>query len=287
MESKGRRALGVVVGLILVAGIAAAQDTAAPPPEDEPRWEIFVGGFFPDVDSKMRVYDPEIGLTPPIDFEELGVKSNVTALRLGASVRLSSNGRHELQFEYLKIDRDGRFTIEEDLEFGGEVFPVGVEVDGAVNTEDFDIHYTYNIIKNDRGTLGLSAGLHALRFEATARAVATIEGLGQQIEIGQTERVGDDFPLPVVGIRFSYELLQYVMLTGGFKWFGAEVEDVDGSFTDAWLRVEYQVAKPIALGIGLAQIDVSYDRPIDEAERDIISASYKYSGAEAFVRFRF
>ncbi len=287
MVSKGFRALVVVVGLTLAAGGAAAQDPVAPPPDDEPRWEVFVGGFFPDVDSRMRVHDPEFGLSPPIDFETLGVKSNVTALRLGASVRLSRNGRHQLQFEYLKIDRDGRFTLEEGLEFGGVVFPVGVEVDAEVNTQDFDIHYTYNVVKNERGSLGLSAGLHALRFEASARAVARIEGFGQQIEIGQTERVGDDFPLPVVGIRFSYELLQHVLLTGGYKWFGASVEDVDGSFTDAWLRVEYQVTRPIALGVGLAQIDVSYDRPIDEADRDIISASYEYSGAEAFVRFRF
>jgi hypothetical protein len=269
------------------AAVAAAQGVAGGG-EDEPRWMIFVGGFFPDVDSKLQVFDPQFGLSPVLDFEDLGLESDATALRLGAAVNLSRNGRHMLEVEYIRIDRDGNLLLEEELEFGGEIFPIGVEVDGEVNTEDLDIHYIYNVLMSDRGALGLAIGVHALRVEAVARGQVRVGGGGggQQFEL-QTERYADEFPLPLVGLRGRYELVPDLLLTAGFKWLSANIDDFDGEFTDSWLRLEYQLLEPLAIGVGLARIDVDYERELDVNERDIVEASYDYSGAEAFVRFRF
>jgi hypothetical protein len=268
----------------LLATTAQAQGGAGAGASEDTRWAIFIGGFFPEVDSDLRLNAPEFGLSPSIDFEDLGLESDASVLRLGAMCRLSRNGRHVLELEYLAIDRDGRFVLDEELELGGAVYPVGVDVDAQIETEDLDLHYMYNLLKSERGWLGLAVGIHALQVEVSAEG--TVE-IGGQVQANHLERYTDEFPLPLVGLRGGYELAKSLWATAGFKWLGVAFDEFDGSFTDSWVRLEYRLARPISIGVGWARIDVDYERELEETERAIIEATYDYTGGEAFLRLLF
>jgi hypothetical protein len=268
----------------LLATAAQAQSGAGTGSGDDARWAIYIGGFFPEVDSDLRLNAPELGLSPSIDFEDLGLESDVSVLRLGAMYRLSRNGRHVLELEYIAIDRDGRFVLNEDLEIGGVVFPVGVDVDAQIKTEDLDLHYMYNVLKGDRGWLGLAVGFHALQLEVSAEGMVEIGGQEQDNHL---ERYTDEFPLPLFGLRGGYELAKNLWATAGFKWLGVEFDEFDGSFTDSWVRLEYRIARPISIGVGWARIDVDYERELEETKRAIVEANYDYTGGEAFIRLLF
>ena len=220
---------------------------------DRKRWTIYVGGFNADTDTELRTSDPEVGDGPLVSLEDdLGVDDSATALRFRISRNFGKSRRHLLEFQYLQIDRDGRALIEDELEYGGDVYPVGADVSTDVRTEDFDLHYTYLLVDNEKGRFGISAGLHGIRIESNVSGTYNIGGGEFPADVFQEERLDEEFPLPLVGIRGSYFLSSKWNLLAAIKFLDVEVGDIEGGFVDAWAQLEYELSDTVALGLGYA-----------------------------------
>lgn len=278
-QLQARLVLAAAAMIVLPSGLAAQG-------EDESRWRVFVGGFFPDVESSFQTSDPEEGVGELIRLEDdLGLDDSADALRLNLAYRMGGRRRHVLEFQYLQIDRDGRVTVEDDIEFGEEVFPASADVATSVKTEDFDIHYTYMLVANEKGFFGISAGVHGIRVDARARGTFSVAG--GPAEALEQEAVDEEFPLPLFGIRGAYFFSDRWSASGGFKWLDLTVGDIDGGFIDAWLRLEFGISKAVSLGAGYAVIDVDFDREPSKKRAGVKAADYEYSGPEIFLRFKF
>lgn len=262
---------------------ALAQDTAP----DDKRWSIRLTGFFPEADADFTVFSTQTGEPVRVDYEDdLMVDDSISALRLDVAVRLSRNGRHLLELHYLDIDRNGRAVLDEELDFGGASFPVNVTVDSRVETRDVDLHYTYLVVKNERGELGLSIGVHGIEVDATIRTVLTAEGI--EIPVADEETLDRAFPLPLIGLRGGLDLSSRWRLGAGVRLLVLEIDDIEGSFVDSWARLEYRASDTVSLGAGYSLIDADVERdPSGEGLAEILQASYRYQGPEVFVRFRF
>ena len=248
---------------------------------------IYLGGFNADTDTRLQTSDPEFGLSPEIPLEdELGVDDNATTLRLRISHAFGANRRHVLEFQYLQIDRSGTVTLQEDVEFGDESFRVGADIRTDIRTEDFDLHYTYLLVNQERGEFGISAGLHGIRVRARLRAqLSGIPGF-PEFQLQDEVREGE-VPLPLIGIRGRYNFSSRWVFSAAIKLLDVTLGDVDGGFLDAWAQFEYVLSDTVSFGLGYAVINAEYDRDVDETKREIVSAEYEYQGWQGFLRFRF
>lgn len=277
---------------ILTAALVLAAFTLAEPlmaqggPDNDRRWMIYLGGFNADTDTRIQTSDPEFGLSPEIPLEDdLGVDDNATTLRLRVSRSLGANNRHILEFQYLQIDRDGSIFLEDEIEYGDEIFLAGADVKTNIRTEDFDLHYTYLLVNKERGAFGVSAGLHGIRVEARVKAELGIAGL-PVVQVQEEVREGE-VPLPLIGIRGRYDFSSRWIFSAAIKLLDATFGDIEGRFLDSWAQIEYVFSDTISLGVGYAILNAEYDKEPDGSKAEIVSAEYEYEGIQFFARFRF
>lgn len=272
---------------ILIGALLASAAPASAQDDDGKRWSLMLSGFFPDPNAEFTVSSVFSDDPVKVDYEDdLLVEDSINALRFQIGVELSRNGRHLLELYYLGISRDGRAMLDEDLEFGDTIFPVNLTVDSEVETRDLDLHYTYLLVKSEGGELGLSIGIHAIEVDTSIRGVLDTGEF--EVPVPVAESLNRSFPLPLVGVRGGVNLSDRWNLNGGARLLSLEVDDISGSFLDAWARLEFAISDTVALGAGYSILDADVERDPSENEvAELIQASYEYTGPEVYVRFRF
>jgi hypothetical protein len=75
--------------------------------------------------------------------------------------------------------------------------------------------------------------------------------------LGAIESESLTAPLPVIGVRGQYALTERFTLRGAVELFGIELDDVEGSFADRYVAVDYAVGS--RFDVGLAYNDVLFD----------------------------
>jgi len=258
----------VTAVLMLAAGASAAQEKAAdsqaaeprvllrPPPEAAiaspitDRFQLRGTYFGPSVDTIFR-FDADDG-TPGTVLsaeDDLGLDDKADQGRIELMFRFGERSR--LRIDYFKLNRFGAVTLDEDIQFGNDVFLAGEPVETSLDFRFLAFSWTYSLLKRERYEAGLGLGMHLVETEA----------LGEAVDRLQREQVSGTVPLPTLVLDGAYRINRRFSVAARAQYFVASYEDVDGDFGDYQIDVQYRWRRNFTVGLGYSMIalDVESD----------------------------
>jgi len=265
------RYLLIRVTLIPLVLALAPLGVAAEPGSE--RFVISLGAFITDRDTSTRVDSSTLGRGTTIVLEDdLGLDSSQTVFRLDGHVRTAE--RHRINFSVFDLSRDSTRTIDQDIQFGDEVFSVNTSIDSNFDLDIYKIAYTYSVWYTERGFLGVDAGIHVADLVETLSAPSA----------GQFQLKALTAPLPVIGIRGEYYFTPRLRLAGAAEYFALEYNDIDGRLVDIYLGMDYKVMDKLGLGIGYNYVTVDIDATKSELSGGL---DWQYDGFLLYFKLAF
>jgi hypothetical protein len=240
------------VTFVLVSAAWWAAPSWAQEPADRERAAISFGAFLTDPATEVRL-DSDQGEGTDINIEDdLGVESSISVLRLGGHWWFKRRSR--LDFSVFNVGRNGSKQIDETIEFGDRTFTINTVVSTETDLSVTKAAYTFAPLLKERGYLGVTAGLHVTKNELSL----------SEPTLGAIESESMTAPLPVIGVRGQYALSERFTLRGSVEVFGIETDDIEGSFADRYVAVDYSVGP--RFDVGLAYNDVLFDISADKGD---------------------
>lgn len=267
-----------IVLALLVSFSAATAHAGGVSVEDSKvldRWKLRIGGFLTGLDTNIRLDSPiGEGEGTTINFEDdLGFDSSVSVPRLALAYIIGK--RHELVVGWFKTDRDTGTTLQREIEWGDETFPINLGVRAFYNTEFLDFAYTYYFYSSETTSLGVTGGL--VLANLSAGLGFDIAGIGGTVE----EDIGTDVPVPQLGFSVNHYLGKKFVLSGTFGYIAFNLDDWEGSVASALIGIEHRTWKNFGFGLGYNYSD--YD--IDALGRDFLGKfEYLIDGFEIYFR---
>jgi hypothetical protein len=229
------------------------------------RFRIYLGGFWPDVDSNISINGTVVN-PPPIDVENvLGIEEGNEVVWGGARWRISR--RNGLEFEYFELDREGVQG------FTNESIGVGdfIVESGFINTA-FDIAfgrltYGFSLVRNDRMDLQLKAGLHLADISAALQLSGNVcdTTMGQSppgcplLASPVVEAEDVTAPLPHFGGSFAYAFTDTVAFRFQVIGFAIELDSIDGSLVEIDADVAWHPWRHFGVGVGARYFNVDVE----------------------------
>ncbi|MBT8442159.1 MAG: hypothetical protein KJO76_07230 [Gammaproteobacteria bacterium] len=142
---------GVLIAIVWVfaADTAFAQDNPTYEQFND-RFRVYLGGFWPQVDSKIGINGDVLPPGPPVDIEEtLGVEDSKGVAWAGARWRISR--RNSLELELFSLERDGGTsgTFSPPIKIGDTVIESG-SIATSYDTSIGRLTYGFSLVRDDR-----------------------------------------------------------------------------------------------------------------------------------------
>src|SRR5690606_26898545 len=218
--------------LTLALGGAAVLLAAPAHAIDEERVILRFGAMSADADSQLRGDGEFEG--EPISFnEDFDFGGDEIVPRIDGQFRFGD--RHRLVFDYFNYDKDRRWTLDEDISYGGETIPAGSFIGGEVEFEVASLAYDFAVVETDAVSWGLQLGVEYASIQAGARA-----------EVGDetwSARETSDGFAPVIGTRLTYSPANRWLFVVQGQYLDADwgnFDDYDGDLSRASALVDYQ-----------------------------------------------
>lgn len=232
------------------------------------RFNVRGGPFFATHTTMARVDSETLGIGTLLSLEDdLGLQTDTRTGRVDGYIRLGR--RHQLRGGYISLQRGASVRLDQQVQWGDQVFNVNVGVESAVDLKLIPANYRFSVVKNDRVDFGLSAGVFALIADATVAAP----------EAGISEGESATFPLPVFGGDFDIAIAPRLFLIGGVEYFALSISDVNGSWSEFRGGIEFFPVRNIGIGGAYRHVSMEID--------GTGSLSGAPSGTEIFFDYRF
>jgi hypothetical protein len=252
----GRRVvpgLSVVAVTTLVLGPVAAGAAEAPNLLED-SFSLALGTYIVDSDTEVRL-DGSTGEGTTLDWERTFGGGDVTRFRVDGQWRFAD--RHKARFMWFSSTRDASRTLEEDIDWGDETFPVDANVNGEFGFDVYELAYEYAFLRRDTYEVSASIGLHYTQLDLTLSARAESSNGTLEADISETGSVGA--PLPVIGLRGQWSLPYDLWIDAGAQYFALSIDEYDGSLTDLRATITWQPKTWLGIGLGYNRFSVDVD----------------------------
>jgi hypothetical protein len=233
------------------------------------------GTFFdPQARTHFRVDRSFQGMTgTPVNGEsDLGLPNRLHQGRVEFMFRLRE--RNKVRVDYFEADRSGSKVIANNIVFGNETFAAGQLTQTSLDWRQFDITYTYSLVRNDRFEIGMGLGVYFLQVDA----------IGQVPAQNQRQEVTGASPFPAPSLDLTWCISSRWAATVRGAYLKTALSGFRGWYADSHEDIQYRWNPNFAIGLGYASIRTSLTRR-DGSFPGAFAMSI--SGPEAFVRFSF
>jgi hypothetical protein len=230
------------------------------------------------IDTAIGVKSQDFPLGLHIDIsKDLGVSDSATVPRVLFSYRFGK--RHQLDFDWFSIQREGGKRLERTINFPRREFEIGIGVDAFTDISIYKAVYTWLFHNEAKVRLGLSVGLHVVDFEVGIDAGPDRIG-GDNF----SERAGITAPLPVIGGRLVYQVNPKLVVFFTADVLMVKYDKYSGTFQDVYAVAEYSLSKRFGLGAGLnvLGLDLEVDGDDQFAKLDHTLTGVMFYGAVYF-----
>jgi hypothetical protein len=243
--------------LLLVAGLPVF---AAPGSGDgsrviDDKWVIAVGGYLTEFKTDASVGAGR-ALGTSIRFEDqLGMDADQSVIRLDGLRRFGD--RHAIGFGLWTLNRAGTAAIDRRIEYDGNVFDVGAEINSQLDTGWLRVDWRYSLLRTDKGEAGFSAGLSVYEFDARLEGLATVsDGTGGTVLAAVRAEESVLAPVPTIGMFMNYAIRPNLIFRVKADFLDLDVGDFEGKVTDTMLLFEWYFSRHVGVGVGANKSDI-------------------------------
>ena len=257
-----------------LAAIPGAPGSEAPPPSPLTDHFALRGVYFqPSITTDGR-FDSDAGTagTPFSGEVDFGLDDVANQGRMELAFRMRE--RHLLRVDYFKLSRYGESTLARQINFRNQVFRINDRVATNLDWRMMGFNYTFAALRRPTFELGLGAGLHLL--EADARSEIRARNI--------RETGSGTAALPTLGVDGTWAFHRRWSIGGFARYLSVSSGDIDGSFTDLHVDVQYRWKRNVAIGIGYSQVKL--DAEVSDADLPG-QLAIDANGPEAFFRVSF
>jgi hypothetical protein len=232
--SKFKLFIWLIIFLISRSVLAQNSEPTGYHPFLSDRFNLGIGGFWPDKSFEIRVDGSDPG--EDIDFEkELRHDESESTPSINFRWRYSKNW--SLWGQYWALDSQGGTILTEDLEWGDTVFEEGTFVNAGIETSIFRVFFGRSYLNDSPWhEFGLGAGFHWLDIESFIEAQAITTTTYQR------ESVSAAFPLPNIGAWYQYSWSPKWVTEVSSDWLSASIGDYKGGLLNTQIGVNYQMS---------------------------------------------
>lgn len=260
----------VCSSVLLAAAPAALADEAPNLLTDS--FQLAIGTFAISSEPSVQL-NGEASSGDKVDFDEKLGGGDEQRVRLDSHWRFGDTGRHKVKLIAFSMSRDNTTTIDEEFEWGGDVYPVDAKVKAEFKFTVIEAAYEYAFLKRDNYELDASIGLHYTSMDASLKAEAATSGGTLTADIDNSASV--DAPLPVIGLRGMWNLSHNFWLDATAQFFALSIDDYDGNLQDYRVLLTWQPRKWAGIGVGYNRFSVDVD--VDKTDFNG-SLDWTYSG---------
>jgi hypothetical protein len=257
--------------LMLCVNIGNAQSAESVPeqldnPYTQNKWAFWVGGFFPNVESEIRL-DSHLGSPGDgLNLEDaLGLEDSKTVLWGGARWRYLP--RHQIELEISNLNRSGtNSAITDELDIGDETIRAGARIDTEFDLTLIRLTYGYSFFRRPKHDVAVKAGFHVTNFGLNIRAFGDILNVdsGQPLcnpSPCETAIETDSFtiPLPHLGLSYAYTITPKLALRSQLLFFTLKINDIKGTLSEVDLDLQYRPWENFGFGTGLRYFNVTVE----------------------------
>ena len=262
---------------ILAAGLlASAALHAAEPNLLTDSWYLSLGTYNVSSDTEVEL-NGEAGTGDRVDLEKTFGDNDANRFRLDAWWRVAD--KHKVRAMWFDSSPSTSRTIDTEINWGDETFPVGADVALDIDFSIYELAYEYSFVHRPSWEVTGSIGLHYTQFEVALSAELEVEG-----QPGETRTARDsarvDAPLPVFGVRGLWNPGGNFWIDGYAQYFTLSIDDYDGSLVDWRIAAIWQPKSWLGLGVGYNSftVDVDVDKSDFQGALD-----WSYSGPQLFL----
>jgi hypothetical protein len=249
------------------------------------RFELNVGGFFPNFDTQVRVDSTNL-IGSIIRLEQnLDLESETSNFRLDGHWRFTPRSR--VEYTLFDIRRGSRSVLEEEIVIPPDtIYRAGAEVVSEFDTAFFNVVYKWSFFNKERVDTGFTVGFSILDAHLDFSAVGSLtDGMGNPVVIGDTEYEEDfTFPVPVVGQFLSLNLAKRLFYRAGFQLLVIDTSDWQGSIIDLKMALDYYFSRHVGLGLGYNFVKIEYEEQTGNPRLDV---EYRFDGLMGYLSFVF
>lgn len=269
-----------LLGLVAATNSFADTSIEADSQTELSPFSVRIGAYFLDSSTSARVDGLAGNFGTRLDFEDdLNLEKRKDTLV--ASARWRFLDRHFLEIEYFNLGRSGSKRIDEEIEFGDSVFPIGADVSSSFTTEVTRLGYAYRLVRRPQWGVAFSAGLHVTRLRASLDSLVFDNA---NVPVVTREIASVTAPLPVFGLSAARRFGDKWTLTGKSQWFFLSVDDADGTISHAAVYLEHNTFENVGFGFGYDWFDVDL-RTTDQLWRG--AADIRFDGPLLFIQASF
>lgn len=238
-----------------------------------PQFTLKVGAFHDRIDSQVT-RDTSNGIPGfAVDIEEiLGAPGEKTILQLDGTLRLGHY--HRLEMGFFELIRDAVVVLEEDINFGDEIFVAGTEVNSRINAKTLTLSYGYSLIRDAQKEIGIMGGVHYTSFDTNIASAVS----------GQAERSRAATPLPTIGAFVSLFLKEKLTVNAKLQMFRSDFDQYEGSMNYGSIDIQRRFGDYVSVGLGYT----IYDTKLRSSDRDVSGyLKIRHHGPAAFISFGF
>jgi hypothetical protein len=267
----------LVGSLVLLAAPAHAEFPQGIPETFRLRLGLFIADLETEVGA-ARIGSPLGGLE--FSYErDLNLDDSDEAFRLDGTFKLGSH--FGIDFGYVEFDRENETRIVRSIEFEEFIFAAGAEVHGRFQSTNIYGAFRWDIFSHPSWQLGISLGVDWFDLTSELSATAGVTGPGGPVVGGVTRESSVSVPAPVIGAQAAFAVWRTVTLGGYIRYIGLDVDEAEGSLTDAAVRADWFIWRNFGVGLSYDWSLLDLDR-LESGDFEY-TFKYEYSGPRLFL----
>ena len=266
-----RPILLVALALLIFAQRAAAQEVPSHPALTD-RYYFGAGLFFPKTSTQAQLQNNVTGVGASIDFEQsLDMERSKTVPTLFGRWRIGERWR--IDAEYFALNRTSGRTLDREIQWGDQTFPVNAQVDAKFDFSDFRVSAGYSFFRTTDKEVGVGLGLHVASYDVSLNS-------------STSGRDGQDVlaPLPVLSLYAQFALTERWAVGGRLDRFSLSYDKYDGSLTSLGLDIVYQPFRHFGVGAGYRGLFIRMEV---EGDRNLLRLRQTFEGPLLFLNASF
>jgi hypothetical protein len=274
------RELVIAIVLLGCSSVGTARADERNPLES--KFIVDVGYFFMSTDMRVRVDGETTNATgSDVNFDDTFGIGDFDRFRAEALWRIAP--RHLVRAMYFQNNRHATRSLDRDVTFRDETYPIGVTVNAHSKLTVAQLSYEYAFLRRENYELAGGIGVHYV--DMGLGLDATVSSQGGSASRSLDENAATQAPLPVVGLRGLWRLPHDFYISAQVQYFYLQLDPYSGSLIDLKASLVWQCTDHVGVGIGYNDFGFRFD--IEDAHDFDGRLRWDYGGAIAFATVMF